>query len=178
MSQPMSNEKSSRCMHRFGSSSPARTVHRRRAWHRGARLRLVDQFWCLGAHDESGARQTVPQLGESVFDLPPGRVPLRGVSDLARRVPVSRTSATPWDTAPGRSAPGLPSAPCAAPILTDAAVTCGFPRFDPLHRSLPQLLEAQGTTISPASTPPTALAALRARVAAQSSPNSKIKTTG
>ncbi|MFF7641002.1 DUF2079 domain-containing protein [Streptomyces canus] len=30
-----------------------------------------------------------------------GRVPRRGVSDLARRVPVSRASATPWDQAPG-----------------------------------------------------------------------------
>ncbi|MET8031212.1 ISAzo13 family transposase [Streptomyces avermitilis] len=50
-----------------------------------------------------------------------------------------------------------------------------------MHRTLlkiRQLLEAQGITISPATTPPTALAALRARVAAQSSPNSKIKTTG
>ncbi|MEV7339463.1 hypothetical protein [Streptomyces sp. NPDC093544] len=40
--------------------------------------------------------------------LAAGRVPLRGVSDLARRVPVSRASATPWDTAPG-SRSGLPA---------------------------------------------------------------------
>ncbi|GAP47065.1 transposase [Streptomyces azureus] len=51
-----------------------------------------------------------------------------------------------------------------------------------MHRTLLKirhLLEAQDITISPATTPPAALAALRARVAAQSSsPNSKIKTTG
>jgi hypothetical protein len=51
-----------------------------------------------------------------------------------------------------------------------------------MHRTLQKirhLLEAQGITISPATTPPAALAALRARVTAQSSsPNSKIKTTG
>ncbi|GHG25216.1 hypothetical protein GCM10017667_71440 [Streptomyces filamentosus] len=51
-----------------------------------------------------------------------------------------------------------------------------------MHRTLlktRKLLEAQGVTISPAITPPTALTALRARVAAQSSsPNTKIKAAG
>ncbi|MFH9742648.1 ISAzo13 family transposase [Streptomyces roseolus] len=51
-----------------------------------------------------------------------------------------------------------------------------------MHRTLlktRKLLEAQGITISPAITPPTALTALRARVAAQSSsPNTKIKAAG
>lgn len=51
-----------------------------------------------------------------------------------------------------------------------------------MHRTLlktRKLLEAQGITIAPATTPPTALTALRARVAAQSSsPDSKIKATG
>ncbi len=51
-----------------------------------------------------------------------------------------------------------------------------------MHRTLlktRKLLEAQGTTIVPATTPPTALTALQARVAAQSSnPSSKIKATG
>ncbi|WP_406066273.1 ISAzo13-like element transposase-related protein [Streptomyces sp. NBC_01077] len=51
-----------------------------------------------------------------------------------------------------------------------------------MHRTLlkiRKLLEAQGIIISPAVIPPTALPALRARVAAQSSsPNSKIKAAG
>ncbi|MEF9880857.1 ISAzo13 family transposase [Streptomyces sp. P9-A4] len=51
-----------------------------------------------------------------------------------------------------------------------------------MHRTLlkiRKLLEAQGVIISPAIIPPTALTALRARVAAQSnSPNSKIKAAG
>jgi transposase len=51
-----------------------------------------------------------------------------------------------------------------------------------MHRTLlkiRRLLEAQGITISPATTPPTTLATLRARVATQSTNlNSKIKTTG
>lgn len=51
-----------------------------------------------------------------------------------------------------------------------------------MHRTLlkiRRLLEAQGITIAPATTPPTTLATLRARVATQSTNlNSKIKTTG
>nr|WP_239099566.1 hypothetical protein [Streptomyces rochei] len=51
-----------------------------------------------------------------------------------------------------------------------------------MHRTLlkiRRLLEAHDITIMPATTPPTALAALQAQVATQSSnPNSKIKTTG
>ncbi|MFE4054424.1 ISAzo13 family transposase [Streptomyces sp. YIM B13518] len=51
-----------------------------------------------------------------------------------------------------------------------------------MHRTLlkiRRLLEAQGITIAPATTPPAALAALQAQVATRSSnPNSKIKTTG
>lgn len=51
-----------------------------------------------------------------------------------------------------------------------------------MHRTLlkiRRLLEAQDITITPAITPPTALAALQAQVATQNSnPNSKIKTTG
>ncbi|WP_333733646.1 ISAzo13 family transposase [Streptomyces sp. IBSBF 3010] len=51
-----------------------------------------------------------------------------------------------------------------------------------MHRTLlkiRKLLEAQGITVAPATTPPTALAALRARVIAQSSsPNTKIKAAG
>ncbi|MFE4054197.1 ISAzo13 family transposase [Streptomyces sp. YIM B13518] len=51
-----------------------------------------------------------------------------------------------------------------------------------MHRTLlkiRRLLEAQGITIAPATTPPAALTALQAQVATRSSnPNSKIKTTG
>lgn len=51
-----------------------------------------------------------------------------------------------------------------------------------MHRTLlkiRRLLEAHDITIMPATTPPTALAALQGQVATQSSnPNSKIKTTG
>lgn len=49
-----------------------------------------------------------------------------------------------------------------------------------MHRTLlknRRLLEAHGITIPPATTPPTALAALQARVQAQTSEDNKIKTT-
>ncbi|MFF7994359.1 transposase family protein [Kitasatospora xanthocidica] len=65
---------------------------------------------------------------------------------------------------------GLPAEPLA--VLLDSSRSAVHRTFHKIR----QLLDHRGTTIPPAASPPSALAALHARVLAQSNqPNSKIK---
>lgn len=65
---------------------------------------------------------------DEVLVDPGGRVPPRGVSDLARHFPVSRALAGGGDVAPASRAADLPSAPMAAPSHVDVRADLRVPR--------------------------------------------------